>query len=282
MNTKPLLTCCFSALLLLSSSAICHASASIPERLDIIGKQIQKHPDDAELYIQRGRVYRDAEQWDMALQNYAKAHEIAPDMYQVLFWQGDAWLNQGHYQQAQDAFQQYLSHKPNDSSVHIELARVFIHLGRYHEAAEHYDYVITNGANPVPQIYLDRARCLMKIKPQPVAEIQSGLQQGLNRYPNNVTILDEMIAFSLSINAYTDAITQLDLLPDQLQQQPKWLIKRADIEKLRGNRERAITLYQQALANLDSLPEKRQKAPAYRAARENAEQGLTALSLDNH
>lgn len=261
--------------LLLPMAALSHGA--IHERLATLDRQIERTPRAASLYVQRGRVYRDAEHWEDALNDYTRARELNPRLDEALYWQGEAWLRVGELERARDVLQQYLERVPASPAGHRALAQVLVEQGEWAEAARHFDRSIASDGKPPAQTYLERARALAQIRPVPLEEIRRGLEQGLAVHPYHVAIVSELIDVDRNALDFGSALQRFEQLPPMLQNLPEWLNHRAELEAERGDREAAAGYYRAALSRIAELPPTRQQLPAIASAQREAETGLEAL-----
>src|SRR3954468_20383167 len=76
---------CLAAGVLLAFSAAAFGHGDLHERITALSEQIAAAPGKADLYLQRGEVYRNHEDWDLALADYDRADQLDPDNRVVVY-----------------------------------------------------------------------------------------------------------------------------------------------------------------------------------------------------
>ncbi|MEJ2416997.1 MAG: tetratricopeptide repeat protein [Exilibacterium sp.] len=279
MNAKSVFFATIAAVLIAAVSPTVFSHGAAQDRLHRLEHEIEHHPDDPALYVKRGRVYRDAEQWDNALNDFVSALKIDRQYHEARYWQGEALMQKGDLRGAEQVLKKYITQVPDSPSGNRTLSQVLMQLHKYPQAAYYLDQTIQHDSRPPPQVFLERARALANITPLPTRRIVAGLKKGLVKHPRNVVIINELVRIYELAEQRDSALAAIDLLPSRLRDSPKWLNRRAQIEMHRGHRKRALDLYRQTIAKIDALPEQRRRLPAFVHARQAAESGISKLNL---
>lgn len=220
------------------------------QRMHVLDHKIEDYPKDPTLYIRRGRIFQETKRWDEALFAFAKALQIDPTFYKAFYWQGNVFLRKGDYEQAEKALQKYLNQKPDSPAGHSAIAKVYTKLDDNLKAADHLDLAIKNDNNPPPQVYLERAQVLFKVHPIPDGRIYKGLNEAIKKHGSISTYLELLINLNINTKNYLQAIIWIDKLPANLNRTPRWLIKKAELEVLKGDPNNAIKFYQMSIKTI--------------------------------
>jgi tetratricopeptide (TPR) repeat protein len=171
--------------------------------LELYSEAININAIDEQAYINRGNIYLNSNQLDLAYRDYQKALSLKPDSYTTYDNLGALYAMRGQYdssllylnrsisikqdyappyrnraltfmqmnksQEAINDFQKYLEFEPGNADIMNSIGACYQTLGKYNEAL-----VIINQAiqlNPnVPQFYLNRSYCYNAMKNLPLAK----------------------------------------------------------------------------------------------------------------
>lgn len=256
-------------------STILNAHGLVDDRLHDLLHEIDHHPDDHKLYIKRGRIYLDSEQLILAQESFGQAAKLNSSDYETLYWQGVVLFRQGNLNNSQDKLKTYLQNVPNSPAGHKAIAEVLTASGQHSLAANHYDLAINNDNNPPPQLFIYRLQTQLEINPLPNERIEAGILQAINHHGEIVNFVEAMIDFKTKTLQYKHALIWLNKLPEKLSDTPNWINKRADLEILRGNRQKALGLYQHNLNQIAKLPKIKQSQLAIQNAEKHAKNQLS-------
>jgi len=109
------------------------------------GKFVEEKPVD--MYMRRGRLYHDQEQFAEAAQDYVKAAELKPRNKLAHFHLGNCYHKMGKLPQAIDAYEAALEIDRNDGRVYTNLGVVYADLGQWDQAISHYKSALQKNAS---------------------------------------------------------------------------------------------------------------------------------------
>ena len=98
------------------------------QALMLLNKAVAKDPKFANVYSNRGNVYRDLKQYPKALNDYNKAISLDPSHVKAYNNRGNIYYEQKKYQQALNDYNQCLRLKPNYTFAYINRGLVFYQL----------------------------------------------------------------------------------------------------------------------------------------------------------
>ncbi len=109
------------------------------EALDAATRLVENSPTRYS-HIERGLLYEDGKQYDLALEDYLAAKELEPESPYPHNCIGDIYKKKGQYRKAIEAFQQALAYKTSDCGLWTTRALAECHecLGEYEEALKYH------------------------------------------------------------------------------------------------------------------------------------------------
>ena len=250
--------------------------ADIHERIKAVSEQIEKQPNDAELYIKRGELHRMHRDWKAALADYQRAVERDPHLDQVKFVRGRMQFEAGRWTAAKTDLDQFLALQPNHREGLLVRARVLAALGKRLEAVKDYTQAIAMLAHPTPEYYLERAKTLEAEGDEYIEWALRGLDEGIAKLGPLVTLQFRAIDLELKRRRYDEALARLDQIARWLSAERR-LQRRGEILELAGRRQEARRAYSEALDHLESLPARRGTSQASRELEEHLRASLERL-----
>lgn len=238
--------------------------AGIHERLRDMNQRIASDPDNADLYVKRGELYRLHRDWDAALADYARAAQRDPESDLVFFVRGRMLFEAGRWEEAQAALDRVLRTKPDHREGLLTRARLLVKREQPLAAIADYDKVIAGLDNPTPEYYLERAKALVAAGSAYIPRALAGVDEGIGRLGPIYTLVEFAIDLDLSVERYDEALGRLDQLKPSMAPE-RWLHRRGFLLGLMGRTDEARRAYSRALQSLRSAPIRRQST---RAAKE--------------
>ncbi|MCL1126241.1 tetratricopeptide repeat protein [Shewanella surugensis] len=263
--------CCFY-----SSGILAHGTSG--SRLDNLEHQLAITPNDATLYLARGRLYQERHNMKAALMDYRQAVKIDPDLHAVKYWQGLLYLEQGGYDDAVKTLSQYVT-LTDSSKGYAALAKVYWQQNAFRTSVDAWDKAIAKETNASPAMYHQRAQALMQTQALPyskalLAEIVAGIEVGIVKQGPISSYLTLLVDVFSRNDQHQAALVTLARLPPDLLASPQWKVKKAEMLALIGNREEAIKAYEETLVTLDRLPVYKKNLTINQAIKQQAMAGL--------
>lgn len=239
--------------------------------------QIEQNPRDADLYIKRGRIQRDTQQFTRALDDYHTALKLAPNSPKPLYWQADIYFLQKEYKKSRDTLKKYLKTKSQSPLGHHLLAKTYVQLGLAKEAAKHFNLAVKHNKNAPPQWYLDKANTLLAIRPLPLKLIEQSITEGIQKHGELINFVSFMIRTHKSAKNYSTALSWVKRLPVQSIGTPYWKNQHADILVLAGKTEEALSLYRSVVTQIASYSYNKKRLPAFIEENDKAKANIRRL-----
>jgi tetratricopeptide (TPR) repeat protein len=255
---------CLALCLLLPRPGIAHPATDT--RIDDLTHRIETDPDKAELYLQRGELYREARAWAEAEADYAASRRLAPYLAAVDHCLARIRYGTGRSAEAMALLDRYLGVAPDDAAALTLRARLRGETGEQHAAAEDYDRAIAawraGGTLPPPDLYLGRAASLVAAGESFLSEALQGLDDGLELLGHPVTLELEALDVELRLGHFDAALMRVDRRLAIAHRPGPWLVKRGLVLEGAGRYEEALRAYGGAYDDFDARPAGRRQAPA--------------------
>jgi tetratricopeptide (TPR) repeat protein len=191
-------------------------------------------------------------------------------------------LEAGRPKPARGFLDSYLEARPNDAAANAARGRALAEMGKHLAAVEDFDRAIAHsqGDHNMPELYLERARALVAAGPQHLNRAIAGLDEGLERLGEPVTLQLYAIDLEVEGRRYDSALKRLDLLASRAARQEPWLMRKGAVLEAAGRREDALKVYRKALEAVESLPQNRRGSKAVSRLESEARAAIERTSDD--
>lgn len=115
----------------------------------------------------RGGLYKDQNQYDLAIKDYSEGIRLGERTY--LKMRAEAYVSKGSYEFALRDYTEYMSSYPNDADVYTARAKIYFQLGNYEAALSDYTEYINRNPNEA-STYKSRAEVYLKLGRTALAE----------------------------------------------------------------------------------------------------------------
>ncbi|MFH1371450.1 MAG: tetratricopeptide repeat protein [Planctomycetota bacterium] len=105
-------------------------------------KEIEKNPQDADVWFCLGYCYGNLGRYQDAMESYKQAIRINPDFDVAHSILGVTYIKLGRHQDAIESYKQSIRINPDDAEVHYNLGLAYGSIGRWQEALEAYKQAI--------------------------------------------------------------------------------------------------------------------------------------------
>jgi tetratricopeptide (TPR) repeat protein len=270
-------------LTLVAATGSAAAHPAIDRQIADMNARIEARPDDPDLYVRRGELHRIHQDWAAAEADFKKARELDPERAAVDFLIGRTRLEAGAPGEAKGFLDRFLAVEPEHTGALVTRARALVALDRPLAAAKDYDRAIAalgeDGARPTH--YLERARALASAGEEQLPRALRGLDEGLERLGQPVTLRLYAIELETEMGRYDAALARLDRIAAGAKRQESWLVQRGEILEAAGRTERARVAYGEALKAIDRLPDSRRGSRAVQRLAEQARSAIARLEKGN-
>jgi tetratricopeptide (TPR) repeat protein len=242
---------------------VLQAHGDLHEQIEAIAARIEKDPDNAELYLKRGELHRAHREWAAAQADFDRAANRSPSLDTVDLARGLLWMDMGDWAQAEKALGNFLASHPDHAAALAAHGRVLVRMGRHKEGAVEFTRALA--VKPLPELYLERARALVKDDTANLKNAVDGLNEGLAKLGHVVTLQLLALDFEVQMQDYTAALARLDAITLRSPRKEAWLARRGDLLHQAGRDPEAQVAWKAALAAIAQLPPHRRGTRAMTA-----------------
>ena len=111
---------------------------------------VAEYPNDERARFNLGGYYFGQQDFDLAIQQYKKATELAPNYSPAYNILGYAYRQQGDYADAEQAFKKYIELIPNDPNPYDSYGELLLKMGRFDDSIAQYRKALSIDPHFVP------------------------------------------------------------------------------------------------------------------------------------
>jgi tetratricopeptide (TPR) repeat protein len=244
------------------------AHGATDEQILALTLRIRDNPRNAELFLRRGDLYSEHENWDSALDDYQHAARLDPALATVDLARGRTLFSAGQFDAARTALDRFVVREPLHPEARILRARVLAQLSQLDASVHDYtlaiDYLARLGA-PNPDYYLERAQASASRGLKHIPDALGGLEEGMATLGPLAVLQLYAIELELKLERVDAALARLESLVAQTNRRESLLARLGEILELAGRTEAARAAYEQAVSAIHALP------PRHRTTRATVE-----------
>lgn len=214
------LACFLISLTLPVSPAWSHADILL--QIEGLDSQLQQQPNNAELLIQRGDLYRRHGDYLAAAADFKTARAAQADVALLDFYEGRLLLETGDAAGAEQRLDRHLLSHPENANARILRAEIRLALDRAEEAAQDYALAIQFAEQPSPALFRDWSLALVRAGEDQWGSARSVVDIGLERYSQDVSLLALGTDIALAENLPERAELYIARLSPPILQLSRW------------------------------------------------------------
>ena len=257
------------------------AHPDLERQIADVTAQIAVSPQDADLFLRRGELHRIHRDWPAAEADFKHARELEPRLVKVDFHLGTVALEAGRPKDAKKLLDRFLAREPDHALGLVTRARALVELGEPLAAVKDYTRALAHDEAPDPAYYLERARALESAGRDHLTAAVAGLDEGLARLGQPITLALLAIDLDVERGAYDPALARVDRLAAEASRKESWLVRRGEILERAGRHGQAREAYQEALTALHALPASRRSNRAMQRLEEQVKTALERLDAEH-
>jgi len=177
----------------------------------------------ADLFIRRGELYRRHESWAAALADFATARDIQPSRGDLDWFEGRVHIEAGDYERGIGLVSRFIARNEPHASAYRYRAMALARTGDREAAARDYAAAISVSEAPSPALY--RALVVEQIAAGRDGEAWISIDEGLSRFPVEVSLLGLGVDLALREGSAERALTFLERLPEPVRALPQWRLR---------------------------------------------------------
>lgn len=175
--------------------------------IDAINKVIAEYPKNEEYVFIRGRIHFDRGNYDTAREDFNRAYELNPRYHEAYFYVGRTAHAKGDYNTALKIFRHVLDYMPERGDFHYYMAMTLEELNRTAQALDEYrksTAVDPDFGKREPMVFIRRGRLLSRLNY--TVEGRRDIERALEIAPNDIESLLAMGELEYRDKNYKPAI----------------------------------------------------------------------------
>ncbi|MBT8069009.1 MAG: hypothetical protein KJO80_01110, partial [Gammaproteobacteria bacterium] len=208
-------------------------------------------------YLKRGNLLRRHGDWALARADFKRVRKIQPDNEIIDWFDGRLAVESGQAEEGVRLLDRFLSANPNHAIALQNRAQGHLALGQPLLAAGDFARVIESSAKPAPALFSANAMALVQAGPEYFYAASEVVDDGLNRFPTEISLAEIGVDLSLAQARTTRADDLIDRLPATIQTLPQWQMRSALLDCLTGHEEVATLWFGSSDANSANIRQRR-------------------------
>lgn len=246
-------------------------------QIGLVTRQIEAtHDNPAPLFLKRGELHREHQDWEAAIADYARAADAAPDLVDVDFRRALLLLDLCELEGARALLDSVLAREPQHGQALIARARALAQSGRRNLAIADFRRGIELLVELDPEIFYELAEALDSEGHADEALRQ--LDEGIQRFGPTVSLQGYAVELELRRNNVDGAVARLDTLIARAVRKESWLARRGEMMLAAGRTAEARQSFEVALAEIDTLPSRLQTGAAMTDLRARVRAALATIA----
>ena len=238
------------------------AHEGLHDRIERVNLEIEQHPTEARLFVERAELHRQSASWAPALEDLARASGLTNADTELELVRGRLMFDMRWYESARKALERFLQRNPNHVVAHEANSRVFEALGEFQMAAESWTQAIRLSRVALPEMYVARANCVSKTGADRTSEALAGLEEGFRKLGRITSLHLCALDIELAAGQHDAALARIEELLVVATRKDLWLAKRGDVLSAAGRAVEARRAYEDSLRAISRLLPKRRRARA--------------------
>ena len=230
------------------------AHGELHEQIEGVTLKIRQKPENAELYLQRGELYRLHEDWALAAADFDRAEKMDPKLSVVWLGRARLFLARNEFKDAEKSVERFLESHPKHSGALEVRAHALFGQKRFTDAAESWRLVMQTAPSPDVEHYFRCAQALSAAGSKHTDDALKTLDEGLGKLGNVPTLGLYAVQLEVARKHYDAALERLDRLMPKSGRKETWREMRGDILASAGRNQEAQEEYAKALEELRALP----------------------------
>lgn len=220
--------------------------------LTYYSRAVQDKPADQELYIQRGIVYSNDSQYQLALADFKRAETLGNPTV-VAFDLGVLYYRMSDFDKARRYFDDVLHLIPNHTQSLEYRARLLRDSGDYPAAIRDFQRVFELQDRPNPGHYISVVQMLISAGPEGVDQALLVIDAGNKKLGLTPQLQRRAIELEMARGQSNKAVQRLWTLQPMLGESPDWKVDMGDLMLQIGQPEQAAALLEEASLQLSTL-----------------------------
>lgn len=270
----------------LLAARLAGAHGAVHEQIERLDARIAVEPKNADLYLQRGRLFLEDRHFAEAGRDFRRALQIDPHLRAAHYFHGDALLKSGDAAGAEREARAFLAALGDEDRGGLMrgyrlLGQSLANQGKPLESAVAFRTALAHAPEPDPAHYRDCAAAWLAAGPVHRERALEILDSGIARLGLLPALQEMAIDVELQAGRPEGAVKRLDGLIAQGQGRERWLLRKGEILLQAGRTPEARRAFEEVLAAIEALPPGRRGTRALRELEREVRRRLQGLRLSD-
>lgn len=253
--------------ILVNVSVFAHGDLTI--RIKEKTAEILKDPNNAELYLQRGFLYQQHDDYNKAISDYEKSEDLGLKNKLIYYRKAETFYKAKTFNKALSSAEQYFKLDSVDIKIYKLKAQILFELKRFDKAQHLYDYVLENTLDLRPYNIIEYCNIILSIDNTNYNKAIDALNFGIEKLGKHTFSLQlKKLEYLKSSKQTEEAINQFNYFILNNNRKEFWYYKKAkyllDINEFVA----AKTALLQAKKSVDTLHQKFKSTPSIKNLQE--------------
>jgi tetratricopeptide (TPR) repeat protein len=263
------------ALMFFGSASASFGHGEVHVQIQAITQRLATN-SNAQLYLERGELYRLDHDWEAAAGDYARAEQGRVDSTAVNLARAQLLVDKGELASAKATLDQVILAMPNSSAAHIARARVLVRMDQAGLALADFETGLNSASQPESKRFLEWAQALVNLQRKQDALVVLNKRLRLAGYDEQMQ--SYAIEIELGLGKKDEALARLDSIIDNADRKERWLARRGDLLVTLGRVAEARRSYAEALNAIARLPHVLQRTPHTLTLKMQIDKALTGMA----
>ena len=227
-----------------------------------VTQEIQMAPDSAILYFNRGQLYKSDGDFEHSKLDFEYALELDESLDRVDFELAKLYLEHGDPNYALEHIDLFLKHYPKHGVARFTRSLILSAEEKNSAALDEMKIAISDMEAPESEHFLLAAQTELVIDSNRIDEALGWFQEGEKILGRSIVLAEKYIDKSMKYQKWELAMSKVEEVLSYFPRKEKWLLKKAQIYALSGQKELAKNFYVQTINTIQQLPQKFRNTPA--------------------
>lgn len=209
-------------LVVLLSISTSFAHPDLILQIEALGEQLSVDPDNTELLVKRGDLYRRHEDFENAARDFEAARAADPNYPATDLLEARLLLDIGQPEPAGKMLSRYLSLRPGHAFAWVLRGRANVRLGQFENAYNDFTTAIAISEKPSPEIYRLQILSLAAQGDDHPGRTLEAVKDGLNRFPYEMSLRGLGVDIALAHDRPETAKELIIEIPEGVRKLPQW------------------------------------------------------------
>ena len=214
----------FLLLVVVPLKAVAHPDLIL--QIEELSEQLEQQPDNVNLLLKRGDLYRRHQSWDLAHLDFKQVREIQPENRTVDWFEGRLDVESGQPAEGIQYLDRFLSLNPGHSIALQNRAQGYLLVHQPLLAAQDFAMVIQVSDRPAPSLFSANALAFVAAGSDNWSAAMEVVQNGLVLFPSEIMLTSIGTDISLARSDTENAEEFINRLPASIQDLQQWQIRK--------------------------------------------------------